>query len=217
MRRHSDRAIPARADPGRGGPDVHRAGLRGRVPPGRSPRRWGEAILWYYHFASKQDILAALLAGTVKPSLTFAGKLARGGEPRTSSSTRSPTSTCAAVQRALEHRCALRPAGAARRAVRDVPPGPPACSKAPTGAGSLTACRRAVQGRVQCGRERAGVHARRKRDHHALDGMRIHPALADTIGARLPEAARVCRRGRGERRDRMQAAAALAPELLPAV
>jgi AcrR family transcriptional regulator len=35
----------------------------------------------YYHFASKQEILATLLAGTVKPSLTFAGKLARTGEP----------------------------------------------------------------------------------------------------------------------------------------
>ncbi len=35
----------------------------------------------YYHFASKQDILATLLAGTVKPSLAFAGRLARSGEP----------------------------------------------------------------------------------------------------------------------------------------
>lgn len=35
----------------------------------------------YYHFASKQDILATLLAGTVKPSLAFAGKLALSGEP----------------------------------------------------------------------------------------------------------------------------------------
>jgi AcrR family transcriptional regulator len=35
----------------------------------------------YYHFASKQDILATLLAGTVKPSLAFAGRLAHSGEP----------------------------------------------------------------------------------------------------------------------------------------
>jgi AcrR family transcriptional regulator len=35
----------------------------------------------YYHFSSKQDILAALLAGTVKPSLSFATRLARSGEP----------------------------------------------------------------------------------------------------------------------------------------
>jgi AcrR family transcriptional regulator len=35
----------------------------------------------YYHFANKQEILATLLAGTVKPSLSFANKLARTGEP----------------------------------------------------------------------------------------------------------------------------------------
>jgi AcrR family transcriptional regulator len=35
----------------------------------------------YYHFSSKQDILATLLAGTVKPSLSFATRLARSGEP----------------------------------------------------------------------------------------------------------------------------------------
>jgi AcrR family transcriptional regulator len=35
----------------------------------------------YYHFPSKQDILADLLAGTVKPSLSFATRLARSGEP----------------------------------------------------------------------------------------------------------------------------------------
>lgn len=34
----------------------------------------------YYHFESKQDILASLLAGTVKPSLAFAARLARTGE-----------------------------------------------------------------------------------------------------------------------------------------
>lgn len=34
----------------------------------------------YYHFASKQDILANLLAGTVKPSLSFANRLARTHE-----------------------------------------------------------------------------------------------------------------------------------------
>jgi AcrR family transcriptional regulator len=35
----------------------------------------------YYHFASKEDILAALLAGTVEPSLAFAAKLPRSKEP----------------------------------------------------------------------------------------------------------------------------------------
>jgi AcrR family transcriptional regulator len=35
----------------------------------------------YYHFGNKQEILATLLAGTVKPSLSFASKLARTGEP----------------------------------------------------------------------------------------------------------------------------------------
>ena len=35
----------------------------------------------YYHFASKQDILANLLAGTVRPSLAFGNRLARTGEP----------------------------------------------------------------------------------------------------------------------------------------
>ncbi len=35
----------------------------------------------YYHFASKEDILAGLLAGTVKPSLTFAAHLPRSKEP----------------------------------------------------------------------------------------------------------------------------------------
>jgi AcrR family transcriptional regulator len=34
----------------------------------------------YYHFESKQDILAQLLAGTVAPSLTFARRLARTDE-----------------------------------------------------------------------------------------------------------------------------------------
>lgn len=51
-----------------------------------STRRIAEAVgvkqaSLYYHFKSKQDILAALLAGTVKPSLTFATRLARTGEP----------------------------------------------------------------------------------------------------------------------------------------
>ncbi len=31
----------------------------------------------YYHFASKEDILAGLLAGTVEPSLAFAEELSR--------------------------------------------------------------------------------------------------------------------------------------------
>jgi AcrR family transcriptional regulator len=35
----------------------------------------------YYHFASKQDILAELLAGTVRPSLAFSNRLARTNEP----------------------------------------------------------------------------------------------------------------------------------------
>jgi AcrR family transcriptional regulator len=35
----------------------------------------------YYHFTSKEDILAGLLAGTVKPSLDFAAKLPRSNEP----------------------------------------------------------------------------------------------------------------------------------------
>jgi AcrR family transcriptional regulator len=35
----------------------------------------------YYHFDSKEDILAGLLAGTVKPSLAFAAKLPRSKEP----------------------------------------------------------------------------------------------------------------------------------------
>jgi AcrR family transcriptional regulator len=33
----------------------------------------------YYHFASKEDILAGLLEGTVQPSLSFANRLARSG------------------------------------------------------------------------------------------------------------------------------------------
>jgi AcrR family transcriptional regulator len=35
----------------------------------------------YYHFESKEDILAGLLAGTVEPSLEFANKLSRTREP----------------------------------------------------------------------------------------------------------------------------------------
>jgi AcrR family transcriptional regulator len=35
----------------------------------------------YYHFTSKEDILAGLLAGTVEPSLAFAAKLACTDEP----------------------------------------------------------------------------------------------------------------------------------------
>jgi AcrR family transcriptional regulator len=35
----------------------------------------------YYHFANKGDILAGLLDGTVKPSLSFASRLARSGQP----------------------------------------------------------------------------------------------------------------------------------------
>lgn len=35
----------------------------------------------YYHFKSKRAILAALLAGAIKPSLTFANWLSRSGEP----------------------------------------------------------------------------------------------------------------------------------------
>ncbi|HEX4428270.1 MAG TPA: TetR/AcrR family transcriptional regulator [Frankiaceae bacterium] len=35
----------------------------------------------YYHFESKEDILAGLLAGTVEPSLEFAKKLSRTREP----------------------------------------------------------------------------------------------------------------------------------------
>ena len=35
----------------------------------------------YYHFASKEDILAGLLAGTVEPSLAFAEELSRTKEP----------------------------------------------------------------------------------------------------------------------------------------
>jgi AcrR family transcriptional regulator len=51
-----------------------------------STRRIAEAVgvkqaSLYYHFASKQDILAELLAGTVRPSLAFSARLARGTEP----------------------------------------------------------------------------------------------------------------------------------------
>jgi AcrR family transcriptional regulator len=51
-----------------------------------STRRIAEAVgvkqaSLYYHFASKQDILAELLAGTVRPSLAFSAKLARTAEP----------------------------------------------------------------------------------------------------------------------------------------
>jgi len=35
----------------------------------------------YYHFESKEDILAGLLAGTVEPSLAFAAQLSRTKEP----------------------------------------------------------------------------------------------------------------------------------------
>lgn len=35
----------------------------------------------YYHFASKEDILVGLLAGTVEPSLDFAEELSRTKEP----------------------------------------------------------------------------------------------------------------------------------------
>ena len=41
----------------------------------------------YYHFSSKQDILATLLAGTVQPSLRFATRLARAASRRMCSST----------------------------------------------------------------------------------------------------------------------------------
>jgi AcrR family transcriptional regulator len=51
-----------------------------------STRRIAEAVgvkqaSLYYHFASKQDILAELLAGTVRPSLAFSNRLARTSEP----------------------------------------------------------------------------------------------------------------------------------------
>lgn len=51
-----------------------------------STRRIAEAVgvkqaSLYYHFSSKQEILTALLTGTVKPSLNFATKLSRTGEP----------------------------------------------------------------------------------------------------------------------------------------
>jgi AcrR family transcriptional regulator len=51
-----------------------------------STRRIAEAVgvkqaSLYYHFASKQDILAELLAGTVRPSLAFSTRLARTDEP----------------------------------------------------------------------------------------------------------------------------------------
>jgi AcrR family transcriptional regulator len=51
-----------------------------------STRRIAEAVgvkqaSLYYHFASKQDILAELLAGTVRPSLALAARLARSEEP----------------------------------------------------------------------------------------------------------------------------------------
>lgn len=51
-----------------------------------STRRIAEAVgvkqaSLYYHFASKQDILAELLAGTVRPSLAFSARLARTNEP----------------------------------------------------------------------------------------------------------------------------------------
>jgi AcrR family transcriptional regulator len=51
-----------------------------------STRRIAEAVgvkqaSLYYHFASKQDILAELLAGTVRPSLAFSNRLARTNEP----------------------------------------------------------------------------------------------------------------------------------------
>jgi AcrR family transcriptional regulator len=35
----------------------------------------------YYHFASKEDILAGLLAGTVEPSLAFSAKISRSRRP----------------------------------------------------------------------------------------------------------------------------------------
>jgi AcrR family transcriptional regulator len=35
----------------------------------------------YYHFASKEDILAGLLAGTVQPSLAFSSKISRSRQP----------------------------------------------------------------------------------------------------------------------------------------
>jgi AcrR family transcriptional regulator len=51
-----------------------------------STRRIAEAVgvkqaSLYYHFASKHDILAELLAGTVRPSLAFGARLARSDEP----------------------------------------------------------------------------------------------------------------------------------------
>lgn len=51
-----------------------------------STRRIAEAVgvkqaSLYYHFSSKQDILAELLAGTVRPSLAFSTRLARTSEP----------------------------------------------------------------------------------------------------------------------------------------
>jgi AcrR family transcriptional regulator len=51
-----------------------------------STRRIAEAVgvkqaSLYYHFTSKQDILAELLAGTVRPSLAFSTRLARSNEP----------------------------------------------------------------------------------------------------------------------------------------
>jgi AcrR family transcriptional regulator len=35
----------------------------------------------YYHFATKEDILAGLLEGTVQPSLSFSDRLAHSGQP----------------------------------------------------------------------------------------------------------------------------------------
>ncbi|SOD74240.1 TetR family transcriptional regulator [Jatrophihabitans sp. GAS493] len=51
-----------------------------------STRRIAEAVgvkqaSIYYHFSNKQEILASLLAGTVRPSLDFSRRLARTHEP----------------------------------------------------------------------------------------------------------------------------------------
>ena len=87
------------------------------MPP--STRRIAEAVgvkqaSLYYHFASKQDILAELLADTVRPSLAFSARLARTDEllhvqlfALTVFDVNLP-----AVFKVLERRSAVHPAGA---------------------------------------------------------------------------------------------------------
>ena len=99
----------------------------------------------YYHFTSKEDILAGLLAGTVEPSLDFAARLSRTNEPaHIQLYALTYFDVSLALLGAVERRRALPPSRAAGRALQ--------LSSAPT----ASCLRRAYGERIAAG-EKAGL------------------------------------------------------------